>query len=881
MIERLRTSLADRYRLERELGAGGMATVYLAHDLKHERDVAIKVLHPDLGAALGAERFLAEIKITARLDHPHILTLIDSGAADGLLYYVLPYVRGETLRARLQRERQLDIDESIAITRDIASALEYAHRQGVVHRDIKPENIIFLEGEPMLADFGIALAVKEAGGDRLTQTGLSLGTPQYMSPEQATGERALDARSDVYSLAAVLYEMLTGDPPVTGATAQAMIAKLMTERPTRIRVVRDAVPEPVDTAVFRALAKIPADRFSGAREFADALDAGMRPGLSVPAAAPAAAGRQRMVIVAALAVALVAMVAMVIRGRTDTPAAPPPVALEPGRQVSFVGDVGKFTLAPDDRTVAYLTPDRARVVLFDLDGGGTQTLYTAPEGTATDDLHWSPDGARLLLTAFPYSNRIFSVPRLGGVPREELRLATLTSLSGSVVLPLENGLWLVAGRSNTFYLGADPTAARAAGTQLEGPGTFAIPGLSSIVEATLRPTMDGKWLAYEGATPDGQDVGGIVALSLTEAPRVIAQWPGMSPVGWSADARRLVMRRPVGDQVSDLLSIGFDPETGRTTGEPQLIYPRLVASDITLSADGQRIVYVAGAEVMNLREVVLDRTPAFEDNPSRMVTQGTGRWSIGLFLPDGDVIALQRTGNGIEARRFDRDGTSQPVMQRADSGLRWANALSTDGQVLASARLQGGQTTLFLHDLATSRAQEVALPQEPSKLAWSPDGRFIAAMTAYSPDEMMVIDVAAGTTRVVKLQCGEKCEFAWENVAVGDAWPEVAITSEVDTWIANVETGALRHLAANTWYVIGWVDDWVYFVRAGGQTDYPGMVLYRIPAAGGTEERLLTLPVACALASGISLSLDATRVLCAMDESKQDLYVISNVGTSR
>jgi hypothetical protein len=175
----------------------------------------------------------------------------------------------------------------------------------------------------------------------------------------------------------------------------------------------------------------------------------------------------------------------------------------------------------------------------------------------------------------------------------------------------------------------------------------------------------------------------------------------------------------------------------------------------------------------------------------------------------------------------------------------------------------------------------LALPQEPSKLAWSPDDRFIAAMTAYSPDEMMVIDVAAGTTRTVTLQCGTQCEFAWENVAIGDAWPEVVITSEVDTWIANVETGALRHLAANTWYVIGWVDDWVYFVRAGGQTDYPGMVLYRIPAAGGTEERLLNLPVACALASGISLSLDATRVLCAMDESKQDLYVISNVGTSR
>ena len=222
-----------------------MATVYLADDLKHDRKVAIKVLRPELGAVLGAERFLAEIRITARLDHPHILTLIDSGDADGLLYYVLPYIRGESLRDKLIREQQLDIDETLVITRQIAGALDHAHRQGVIHRDIKPENILLHEGEAMLADFGIALAVKEAGGDRLTETGLSLGTPQYMSPEQATGDRQLDARSDIYSLAAVCYEMLAGEPPVTGPNAQAMIAKLMTERPVSLRVVRDTVPESI------------------------------------------------------------------------------------------------------------------------------------------------------------------------------------------------------------------------------------------------------------------------------------------------------------------------------------------------------------------------------------------------------------------------------------------------------------------------------------------------------------------------------------------------------------------------------------------------------------------------------------------------------------
>src|SRR3989442_13281942 len=271
VLSRLRLGLVDRYTLERELGAGGMATVYLAQDLKHDREVALKVLRPDLAAVLGAERFLQEIRISAKLDHPHILTLIDSGADDGFVWYILPLVRGESLRAKLTRERQLRMEEALTITRQNASALDYAHRQGVVHRDIKPENILLQEGEAMLADFGIALAVKEAAGDRLTETGLSLGTPQYMSPEQATGHRQPDARSDVYSLGAVLYEMLAGEPPVTGPNPQAVIAKLLTERPTRLRTVRDTVPEGIDDAVSKALAKTPADRFPSAGEFAAAL----------------------------------------------------------------------------------------------------------------------------------------------------------------------------------------------------------------------------------------------------------------------------------------------------------------------------------------------------------------------------------------------------------------------------------------------------------------------------------------------------------------------------------------------------------------------------------------------------------------------------------
>lgn len=273
VTDRLRSALGDRYYIERELGAGGMATVYLARDLKHDRKVALKVLRPDLNAMIGSERFLAEVRIAARLDHPHILTLIDSGSADGILYYVLPYVRGESLRAKLERDKQLVVEDALSIITQVASALDYAHAQGVVHRDIKPENILLHHGEAVLADFGIALAVKEASGGRLTGTGLSLGTPQYMSPEQATGERSLDRRSDVYSLGTVFYEMIAGEPPVTGPTPQAVIAKLLTEKPVKLRVVRETIPLAMERATEKALAKTPADRFSSAGEFVRALSA--------------------------------------------------------------------------------------------------------------------------------------------------------------------------------------------------------------------------------------------------------------------------------------------------------------------------------------------------------------------------------------------------------------------------------------------------------------------------------------------------------------------------------------------------------------------------------------------------------------------------------
>jgi eukaryotic-like serine/threonine-protein kinase len=297
-LERLRSALADRYTVVREIGRGGMATVYLAQDLKHPRQVALKVLRPEVAGALGADRFLKEIALAARLQHPHILGLLDSGTAGDVLYYVMPYIDGESLRHRLARESQLPVDQAIVLAQEVAEALQYAHEHGVIHRDIKPENILLSAGQALVADFGIAKAFDAAGGEKLTETGLSLGTPHYMSPEQASATRTLDGRSDIYALGCVLYEMLAGAPPFTGPSAQSILARHSVDPVPNLRTVRSTVTRELERVIRRALAKVPADRFASAEEFAAALGrghasqaAGRRPSkLLLAGAATAATG---------------------------------------------------------------------------------------------------------------------------------------------------------------------------------------------------------------------------------------------------------------------------------------------------------------------------------------------------------------------------------------------------------------------------------------------------------------------------------------------------------------------------------------------------------------------------------------------------------------
>ncbi len=428
LVETLKAALADRYTLDRELGRGGMATVYLARDVRHARQVAIKVLHPELAAVLGAERFLAEIKTTANLQHPHILPLFDSGSADGQLFYVMPFVEGETLRGRLDRETQLPIDDAVRIAREVADALQYAHERGVIHRDIKPENILLQGGHALVADFGIALAVQHAGGQRMTQTGLSLGTPHYMAPEQAMGDKAVDARADIYALGAVTYEMLAGEPPFTGPTAQAIIARVLTGVAAPLSASRATVPELVDAAVMTALAKLPADRFMSAADFAAAI-AGQRsvsmPGGTRQASANANANARATHVSRIRARELLAWTAMVtavgvaIWLGTRTPPASWlgqfEVVLPDSVGISNLSSGNRVAISRDGSLLAFSakTLNSPRTLFVRSADNSTSHVVKGAENVAFPTI--SPDNKWLLYSS-PFSQQLMKIPVSGGTP---------------------------------------------------------------------------------------------------------------------------------------------------------------------------------------------------------------------------------------------------------------------------------------------------------------------------------------------------------------------------------------------------------------------------------------------------------------------------------
>jgi Tol biopolymer transport system component len=479
--EQLNTALAGRYVIERHVGEGGMATVYLARDLRHQRKVALKVLKPDLGAVVGVERFLSEIQVTANLQHPNLLPLFDSGAAEGLLFYVMPYVEGESLRARIQREKQLSVDDAVRLTTAIASALDYAHRHGVIHRDLKPENILLHEDQPLVADFGIALAVSNAGGNRITQTGLSLGTPQYMSPEQATGDRVIDARTDIYSLGAVVYEMLTGEPPHTGPTSHAIIARVLTDTPRSIRSSRPAVPEHVEFAVERALEKLPADRWTTAKEFSEAIT-GARVVTRSTLGATHAGGRKREAgharrrEIVAWSVAAVALAATGIASLRANRPAPAPLPLEfeikipDSLDVLPRGGAASLAFSPDGSTLVFQGQRPGEpAALYVRRLGDRDVLKIRGTDSARSPL-LSPDGSEVLFGYIVPGGTVPSSP----VKRISIRGGSARTVVDSgaangqvswgqddrLVLATNNRLWTASADGGPRTLLASPDSAR-------------------------------------------------------------------------------------------------------------------------------------------------------------------------------------------------------------------------------------------------------------------------------------------------------------------------------------------------------------------------------------------------------------------------------------
>ncbi len=572
-IERLSSALGDRYHIDRELGAGGMATVYLAEDVRHNRKVAVKVLKPELAVAIGAERFLAEIKTTANLQHPHILALHDSGELNGTVFYVMPYVEGESLRDRLDREKQLPINDALRIAGEVADALQYAHERGVIHRDIKPENILLQRGHAVVADFGIALAASKTGGARMTETGMSLGTPTYMSPEQAMGSREVDARTDIYSLGCVLYEMLTGEPPFVGPTAQSIVAKVITESPKSVTGQRHTVPPHVDDAIQTALEKLPADRFESAGAFAEALR-NERP--SARSVAHRSAGKTRSSRSRALALGGAALVAVVLAAaayqagrRSSSSAANAALSMEQKTYSVQTIFVARYT-SGGDGVVYSAGESRSVPMIYSL-----SSAYPLPRPVSDSGVHLlsvsSKDEMAVLVGAAWSHHRVFTgtlarMPIGGGTPRDLLtsvrdadwspdgsQLAVVHEVNGSDQLeyPIGTVIYKTEGYLSDIRVSHDGQRI----AFLEHPQRSDDRGMVALVDLKgAHQLLTPQYLAVEGLawTPQGRLAfgaatnGGIMTLSeVTLDGNVMLGVPGVGNAliqDIGSDGRRLILR---------------------------------------------------------------------------------------------------------------------------------------------------------------------------------------------------------------------------------------------------------------------------------------------------------------------------------------------------
>ncbi len=868
-----------------------MGVVWKAVDTTLDRDVAIKVLLPQVSAEPERlERFNREAKLLASLNHPNIATVHGFHEAEGVRFVVMEFVDGEDLSQRIARGA-LPLGEALEVATRIAVALTAAHDRGIVHRDLKPANVrVTADGTVKVLDFGLAKSLGEetsgsgsspansptltAGG---TAFGVILGTAAYMSPEQARG-KAVDRRTDLWAFGCVLYEMLTGKSAFLGETVTDTLSSVIGRDPDW-----SLLPPETPTATRRLLRRcLTKDAGLRLRDAADArLDLIESDVPETSGADPALPPRRSPLLVAVAALIGAALVGLAWFLSPAPPPAGPTDGLPLPRQATFTGEVVDppavggasrtsvtgMDLSADGRTAVYITRDRAQAILIDLDGGGSQQLFRADDGTILYDVAWSPEGDRVYLMTWPYSERIFSVPRFGGEPRPEFDLGKLAGLNGIFGRPVGNRRWVFFGNHNTVYVGDDPASLSARGTQLVGEGVFRIEGLEMLERVV--PSTGARFLVFDGVDAQGQPQSGVTDAAGNAT--LVPSWAGLMPVSWVNQDRELYLWQPTGADFGDLLRVTMNPATGQPESAPVLIYPRLEARSVQVSSDGTRLALRTGAEVTNVIEFTLDGSPTAADNPTRRRTSGTGEWKLHNVMADGTLVASLTRGQGWELFAIADDGNRRSLVRGDNS--RVVDVGSHGGGQLAIP-LSPMTAGLLIHDLDNNRSRTIPVPMALSSVAWSPDGTHIVGMTTNHADRIVVVNVEKGEASTVSLDCGEQCEFAYEGVVSGPDWPYFAVTSEVDTWILNAETGALRHLADNTWNILAWHDSFVYFSRGGGQTDSPWDVLFRVPAAGGREERLLDLPKLCERPL-----VDPIRqtALCDRDESRLDVWVVDGL----
>lgn len=674
VVERLSAALADRYRLERELGAGGMATVYLAHDVRHDRRVALKVLRPELAAIIGAERFLAEIRTTANLQHPHILALFDSGQVDGTVFYVMPYVDGESLRDRLAREKQLPIDDALRIAGEVGDALHYAHGLGVIHRDIKPENILLQGGHALVADFGIALAAAKTGGTRMTETGMSLGTPRYMSPEQAMGERDLDARSDIYALGCVVYEMLAGEAPFTGTTAQAIVAKVLTEKPARIIPRRDRVSPQVEDAVLTALEKLPADRLATAAEFVAALRAEGSAARTVTRAhaagmPPRARSRGRLAAAGLGVAALAALGGWALgRGRgVPDESAPSRLALvEPGANLTFDGLRRTIDISADGQTLVFVADrtDGTVVLARRIDGTESRVVIPRPDG----NIRLSPDGR------FLYSNA-----GSGTLNR--------TPMAGGPNAP-------VTGVEATPYLGFAPDGVLWWGSYLssgtwrhtpDGRDTLLFPRstISQVLPGGRYGIGVGLYIGVNTGPAQLMDLQTGQATTLFDTPVVEVRY---------TQGYLLFVRSD-----NTMAAVPFDAQARKITGTPVDIASNVSISTIGFAqwavAENGTVVYIPGSES--------DFVRVSRDGQVRVLSAERRRYHGPRISPNGDRIAFDAVsseGRDVWLYSMATHDVTRATFQRDGHDAEW----TWDGRGLFYVSSVGSRVDVYRTQLGTT-----------------------------------------------------------------------------------------------------------------------------------------------------------------------------------